>query len=271
MKVQSYEEVLNNQSVVLYTPLPRRDFCEQVECIAEECYNPWVDHSFFDSIAGSPSHVRGVVVLSCASGDPTIASTSGCTAHLLHAWDTSVPVSFGGDIHNWWRAYYMVLTGPVGTWSATVTGGLPIAAYSSWFFSRDPLPTGGTYGDGVDVTFIENTKTDVSAQLIYNTDVSTSTKHGNAVTVFTDIYNRSIDDFSDDYVFKQDSPGTFDMSNSTFNVPPQPNLYMLSDPLIGAGHGITIKNKNTVIPLTLPNSARATITQLSVVLNAHCP
>ncbi len=237
------------------------------------CYNPWQAHTIGDrNVARTdvfPEYDRAILILSSNSADPSVTATTGMAAHLLASWDSQTPANFGGDGHQWWRAYYMTPTiaayGDLVDFDATGPG-----QYMNWYSSLDILPTGlGTYGDGVDVAFDQDLFYGGSGVLLNQTTGAVSTVHGDLVQTFSDFGYRTFDDLDLTLYFNQS--GDFNRDDHRFNAIPGPLDWHLADDVNdGSSHTVTVGSRIEVFPSALTGSARALATHFAVALHAHC-
>lgn len=243
----------------------------QIQQVRFACQNPFLSHTLGDTNVTRTdvdiTRERCLVVLASASADPSLSLTGG-TAHLLHAWDHATPANFGGDGHKWYRCYYIVPTSSTVNMTGT-TGALRLV---DWFTAQDPLGTGGTYGDGVDVSPLQNEEYNQTfGDAVADNDVSQPTVWGDVAYLYTDIVVRTFDEITDNYRFHHQDTTIYDHDADLTNATPPVLLYMLPDSKDDvATHQITMTNRVEAVASATPGACRVYTTQISVVLHGLC-
>lgn len=249
-------------------------FEEPVVILGEAfCHVSWVAHTYGDQHVTrtdvDPLRDRAILVLSSNSAPPVVTSTTGCTKHLLRAWDSQAPANFGGDTHQWWSAYYIVPTAAYGDPVDFDASGP--AQYMNWYTADHDLPAGlGTYGDGVELEFIQDLFYGGSGVLVNRVTGSLSSQYGDLVQFFQDYGYRTFDDLYFVWEFHQGSEWNRD--GSRFNAIPTPIDWHFTDTLNdGGSHTVSLVAQVTVDPVGgLSGSARGLATMLGVRLRGLC-
>lgn len=214
-------------------------------------------------------NTRAIWVGASASAQPEITSTTGCTAHLLKAWDSPTPANFGGDGHGYWSAYYIDITAALGAdvdIEATGSGQF----FDYFFTEREIERGGGTYGDGVDVGFQQALSYPGSGVDFVEIDVSQSTKWGDLIYGFFDYAVRTFDDHDFELLFHD---GEFSLDEDFGNSAPDPTKWHFSDQTADyQSHPVTIHLQDTITCISgFCGAMRGLLTGCSIRLRAHCP
>lgn len=250
------------QIVQVYAPPPCAEF-----------WQGWVDLDirFAETYTGlDPLRDRIILTLKSASGNP-VAMCSGADVHLLAEWDSPTPANFGGDGHGWWAVYYIVPTDTDIDFAGT-TGASRIA---NFFTCLSDIPTsGGTHGDGVDITFAHDLDYEASFGVATaSVDVSQEVEPLEAAFLWAGPEVRTIDDIVLTREFHFPSDGSiFDDDMTTHNIGiPEQDAYLDGRDLHEEAATAVMSFTTTATADVFPGSCRCISWAFSAVLRATCP
>lgn len=246
------------------------------------CRLHWVSTVPADQVISNPRRTRGLLVLKSSgpigssSFIPAVTSTTNCSVELLDEWDSNEPANFGGDIHGWWKVYYVIpddfdQPGGIGpTWNMEVVSSGSFK-HMRWFSTDEDIePSGGTFGDGVDIEFERDLFYGGSGVLVNPTSVDVTSQFGDLVMLYSAIKSRTFDDQEYELTFEHGS-NAFSLSETYVNGIPEPIRVMLGDPQDDdLDHTITLRGELRIFPTVLTGSARGLNTQFGVRLRAAC-